>query len=199
MQTVYLVKSGSPAQALLADWPFPELLPVCLPLAQVGVLHGPAILQPVMLLPGQEYAHLCELAPAGSRVGQPLLASPADASQLAAILGAAYPPGRYLLLGHGAANRAPYDALARALCALGRDDLCVCTRDDMPSFSPDAHITLLPLLMTAGAASAARAHAAWRRAARSAGAHLSIEQRALCDLPAVRQWLYARIRALCDT
>ena len=129
---------------------------------------GRVVVQPTLLLPGEEYDGLCAALPAADglevRAGRPLLYGEDDLDGVIAALRQAYPVGEdtaLLLMGHGTAHAANalYEAMARRLRALPGAAVRLCTVEGVPTFEDAAaelaalgrpRALLVPLLLAAG-------------------------------------------------
>ena len=129
---------------------------------------GRVVVQPTLLLPGEEYDGLCAALTAADglevRAGRPLLYGEDDLDGVIAALRQAYPVGEdtaLLLMGHGTAHAANalYEAMARRLRALPGAAVRLCTVEGVPTFEDAAaelaalgrpRALLVPLLLAAG-------------------------------------------------
>lgn len=124
------------------------------------------IIQPTLLIPGEEYDKLCAAiqAFAGSmdvRIGKPLLCDDQDLDTIITVLQSAYPVADdtvLLLMGHGTEHAANdiYIRLARKMQGL---PMRLCTVEGTPSFDdaieeltalPQRKVHLAPMLFVAG-------------------------------------------------
>ena len=174
-----------------------------------GGLEG-ALVQPTLLIPGEEYDRLRARIPADGRfaLGGPLLRDEADLAAMAAILREAYPLDKdtvLLAMGHGTAHSANglYLRLARHMAP----DMALCTVEGRPSFreavdallaQPRRKVHLVPLLLVAGDHSkndmAGPGPDSLRSLLEGAGFQVSWSLRGLGELPAVRRRFVLRAR-----
>lgn len=132
-----------------------------------GFTH--VILQPTLLIPGDEYDLICEAVQKASgpltvSIGRPLLCDSQDLDTIISVLEKAYPvdPDTILLLmGHGsshAANRL-YEELAQKMREHTNSSMRLCTVEGTPTFEdaiqelielPHRKVRLAPLLLVAG-------------------------------------------------
>lgn len=176
-----------------------------------------AVIQPTLLIPGEEYDRLHSevLSHAGSIqtvLGQPLLWDDGDLVPMMELLERAYPLGEdavLLAMGHGTEHSANgiYERLAR--CMRERSEgLALCTVEGTPTFQ-DAidilragrrrNVHLVPLLLVAGDHSkndmAGEEPDSLRRQLERAGFAVSWSLQGLGELPEVREKLVSRARA----
>lgn len=174
-----------------------------------GGLEG-ALVQPTLLIPGEEYDRLRARIPADGRfaLGDPLLRDEADLAAMAAILREAYPLDKdtvLLAMGHGTTHSANglYLRLARHMAP----DMALCTVEGRPSFreavdallaQPRRKVHLVPLLLVAGDHSkndmAGPGPDSLRSLLERAGFQVSWSLRGLGELPAVRRRFVLRAR-----
>lgn len=127
------------------------------------------VLQPTLLIPGEEYDKLCAAvqASAGSltvSIGRPLLCGEPDLREMTDALRAAYPVDSgtvLLLMGHGTEHRANsiYEQLAGQMRALEGTTMRLCTVEGSPTFAdavaelsslPQRKVLAAPLMLVAG-------------------------------------------------
>lgn len=131
--------------------------------------HAQAVIQPTLLIPGEEYDLLCASVKraAGNlrfSVGRPLLCNGSDLDSVTAILREAYPMDEasvLLAMGHGTSHSANsmYERLAEAFRAQKGAPMRLCTVEGTPAFAdavrelktlPQRKVVLTPLMFVAG-------------------------------------------------
>lgn len=183
-------------------------------LAAEGVRQ--VVVQPTYFLYGREYDKLREEAEALSgrfsslTVGRPLLSDSGDVRRFALRLSQAYPAAEgaaAVFMGHGTGRpaHAVYPALQAALDRLGRGDLCVGTVKGSPTpedilrrLEPGGarQITLLPLMLVAGAHARNDMAGVWKPRLERAGHRVTCSFRGLGELDWVREMYRERLEAL---
>lgn len=131
--------------------------------------HGEAVIQPTLVIPGEEYDRLrasAGRAPGGLRcaIGQPLLRDDGDLDGIAGVLREAYPTPEdtvLLAMGHGTDHSANdlYERLAEKLRRREGPPMRLCTVEGTPTFAdaarelaamPQRKALLVPLMLVAG-------------------------------------------------
>ena len=132
--------------------------------------HTQAVVQPTLLIPGEEYDRLCAAVreaagPLKTAIGRPLLDDDEDLDRVTSILREAYPvpaDTTLLAMGHGTAHGANriYEVLAEKFRAQeGGVLMRLCTVEGTPTFAdavaeltalPQRKALLAPLLLVAG-------------------------------------------------
>ena len=131
--------------------------------------HTQAVVQPTLLIPGEEYDRLCAAVreaagPLKTAIGRPLLDDDGDLDRVTSIFREAYPvPADTVLLamGHGTAHGANriYEVLAEKFRAQVGVLMRLCTVEGTPTFAdavaeltalPQRKALLAPLLLVAG-------------------------------------------------
>lgn len=183
-------------------------------LAAEGVRQ--VIVQPTYFLCGGEYDKLREEAETFSgrfsslTVGRPLLSDSGDVRRFALRLSQAYPAAEgaaSVFMGHGTGRpaNAVYPALQAALGRLGREDLYVGTVKGSPALEDilrhlepggARQITLLPLLLVAGAHARNDMAGVWKPRLEQAGHRVTCTFRGLGELDWVREMYRERLQAL---
>ena len=177
-----------------------------------------AVVQPTLLIPGEEFDRLRSevMANAGDMaiaLGLPLLWDDSDCSAIIDILDNAYPVGDdeiLLLMGHGTRHGANDLHVRLSLCMEMRrgERMALCTIDGTPTFEdaiarlkaqPRRRVRVAPLLLVAGDHAkndmAGEKPDSLRRRLEREGFQVSCEVRGLGEIPAVRQRLVSRARA----
>ncbi len=126
------------------------------------------IVQPTLLIPGEEYDRLCAclVVPSGLSVsiGRPLLCGDQDLGEMTAALRDAYPVDSgtvLLLMGHGTGHSANsiYERLAEQMRKLEGSAMRLCTVEGTPTFAdavaelsalPQRRVLAAPLMLVAG-------------------------------------------------
>ena len=127
------------------------------------------ILQPSLLIPGEEFDRLCRSAQpfAGRvqlRIGRPLLCEEADLDRMTGLLREAFAPGAdtvLLMMGHGTAHAANdlYVRLAEKMKEVRECTMRLCTVEGTPTFAdaveelrqlPQRSVIAAPMMLVAG-------------------------------------------------
>lgn len=185
-------------------------------MAEQGVTH--VVVQPGLLLPGQEHHKLCRLARSRQElfqrmgIGQPLLATTHDLYQLAELLSLEYPrqsEQAVVLMGHGTSfpSNAAYHALDHRFQEIGRPDIYVGTVEAHPSLDTITHrlegqacrrLLLAPLMQVAGDHAlhdmAGTDENSWASRLTALGYQVECSMRGLGEMPAVREMYLEHIR-----
>lgn len=184
--------------------------------------HRQVAVQPTHLLCGVEYEAIGEEVAQNAfrfarlKLGEPLLAQPADPGRVAAAIPMAYPAidGEALLLvGHGTEGMAGrmYPALQQAFASQGRRDVFVAAIKGEPSLETVlprirqagfAKIHLVPFLLAAGAHAcqdlAGPQPGSWQNRLQAAGFAVHCTLRGLASLPPVRQLYVQKLMQLLE-
>ncbi len=192
-------------------------------LAQLGKADWEQLLiQPTYLLPGFEYARMCEAAFAFAQAGQrrvfvstPLLQRKEDALFVLQELSIRYPKKEdeaFVLLGHGTAHESNvlYQQMQEMLLELGREDMRIGCIEAEPGFAAVLQalsagrfkrVTLLPLLLVAGGHAlvdlAGEKSDSWKSRLERAGYPVEVILHGLGELPAVQELVLRQMR-LCN-